>query len=412
MNELFWRIRGYYLVELTGASPQWALNELTKNEVPFREVCWNDSFTVSVCVPENSLQLAQKCTTRAMCELSILDHVGARIALRSALHRPVLLVMIALTIMAAYLLPRYVFFYQVVGNDTVPDELILRTMDELGVGFGTLGTKIKPQWVKDRVLNKLPDLEWLTVTQNGCRAQVVVRERKHLPETLSRKGYANVVATQSGLITNLSVLAGQPMIKVGDTVVQGDILVSGLVDLERTFLLQRAQAEIYARTWRKTETITPMICYTKQYTGEKQTVVWLEIGDQRIKIFGNSGISVGSCDKMVKRKDLVLPGGLKLPVTWVEESYISYIPVEMQLSETILSDMLQENVRQHTIQNMVAGQILNESWQSVCDDTCLRLTGILECHEMIAASVEARWEQGGIGNDRENYQRGENGADH
>lgn len=412
MNELYWKIRGYYVLELTGASPQWALNDLTRGGISFWKVCWIDSFTVRICVARNRLRQAKKHILHAMCEVSVIEEIGTLRVIRNALQRPVLLVMVAITLVAAFWVPRYVLFYQVVGNETVSSEEILRAMEEIGVGFWKLGTDIKPQWVKDRVLNQIPDLEWLTITQNGCRAQVIVRERTHMPETPSRKGYANVIATRDGVITSQSVLAGQPLHKVGDTVAEGDVLVSGLVDLERTYLLQRAQAEIYARTWRKTQAVTPSVCLTKQYTGEKKTVLWLEFGEKRIKIFGNSGISMASCDKMSERNKLVLPGGLELPVSWIKETYLVYEASETRLSEEIQYKILQDYVREHAAQGMVAGQILNESWEIDCDDACLRLTGVLECHEMIAATVDARLDQGGIANDGENRERGENGADH
>lgn len=412
MNELYWRIRGYYLLELSGASPQWALNALSENEVLFWNVEWIDSFTVRICIPRNRLQKAKQCIVRAMCDMTVIGETGAARLLKQALHRPILMLLSVFALFAAFWLPRYVMFYQVVGNETVPSEVIIRAMEEIGVGFWKLGTDIKPQWVKDRVLNKISDLEWLTVTQNGCRAQVIVRERDHMPQTQSRKGFAHVIAARSGIITSQSVLAGQALCKVGDTVVQGDVLVSGLVDLERTWLLQRAQAEIYARTWHNLQTVTPSICLTKQYTGEKKTVLWLEIGEKRIKIFGNSGISMVSCDKMIERKKLVLPGGLELPVSWIKESYMNYETSETQIPEEMLYDMLQEHTRQRTLQKMVAGQILNESWKSSYDGACMRMTGVLECHEMIAASIEAQLDQGGIANDGENRERGENGADH
>lgn len=119
-----------------------------------------------------------------------------------------------------------------------------------------------------------------------------------------------------------------------------------------------------------------------------------------------------SCDKMSKRNKLILPGGLELPVIWIEETYLAYETSETQLPEEMQYELLQDYVRQHVMQKMVAGQILNESWKCNYDGACLRLTGVLECHEMIAATVDARLDQGGIANDGENRERGENGADH
>ena len=257
-----WRgkLLGQTALELFGADPATALNRLTAGRIPFWDIVWKDQFTVSVVVPSKAVGHARAAAEKAMCEVREGKTRGALPWLRRLLRRPVLVLCLLFNLAAALILPQFVFFYEVVGNETVPEAQILRALEELGVGFGTFGPDIRPQWIKDHMLNLIPELQWITVTQNGCLAQVVVRERLELPETEDRTAPAHVVATQSGIITSQSILAGQALFGVGDTVVAGDRLVSGLVDLERTYILEHANAEIYARTWRKGTVYTPDSC--------------------------------------------------------------------------------------------------------------------------------------------------------
>ena len=171
---------------------------------------------------------------------------------------------------------------------------------------------IRPQWIKDHLLNTLTDLQWITVTQNGCLAQVVVRERPETPETEDRRQLSHVVAARDGVIVSQSILAGQALCKVGDTVQAGQRLVSGIVDLDWTYAVENAKAEIYAYTHRTGTVVTPDSGYIKEATGETVRCLWLEVGKCRIKIFGNSGILEASCDKMWERQPLTLPGGYEL----------------------------------------------------------------------------------------------------
>lgn len=90
----------------------------------------------------------------------------------------VLLILLAAAITAAILVPKFVFFYEVEGNEAVPSAQILRELQELGVGFGTYGPSIKPQELKNQMLLRIPKLQWLTVQQSGMCARVVVRERR------------------------------------------------------------------------------------------------------------------------------------------------------------------------------------------------------------------------------------------
>lgn len=75
------------------------------------------------------------------------------------------------------MIPKFVFFYDVVGNETVPEAQILRELQNLGVGFGTYGPS-HVRRAENRMLLQIPKLQWLTVQQSGMRACVVVRERR------------------------------------------------------------------------------------------------------------------------------------------------------------------------------------------------------------------------------------------
>ena len=206
-----WRgkLLGQTVLELFGADPAAALNRLTAGRIPFWDIVWKDQFTVSVVVPSKAVGQARAAAEKAMCEVREGRQSGALPWLRRLLRRPVLVLCLLFNLAAALILPQFVFFYEVVGNETVPEAQILRALEELGVGFGTFGPDIRPQWIKDHMLNLIPELQWITVTQNGCLAQVVVRERLELPETEDRKARAHVVATKSGGRTNQYILAGQ-----------------------------------------------------------------------------------------------------------------------------------------------------------------------------------------------------------
>ena len=385
-----WRgwLLGEATLSLTGADPAWALNRLAAERVPFWAIEWEDAFTVQITVPRSQVRRAISAIEGAMCQAKVLSRRGLPGRVRQILHRPVLLAFLIFNLLLVLILPQFVLFYQVTGNETVPEEQILRALSDLGVGFGTFGPDIKPLWIKNHILNEIPELQWITVTQNGCCAQVVVRERVEQPETENQKGYGHVVATQSGLVTEMSVLSGQALCQVGDTVLAGERLVSGLVDLERTYTLTQAKAEIYARTWRKGEVVTPSVYLQKTPTGDTFHCLWLEVGGRSIKIFGNSGILEASCDKMWERQPLTLPGGYELPVALIWETYTPYTLRAASSTESAAQLLLADYAESMTRADMVAGEILERDLDLTVRRGIYRLDWDFRCREMIARSVE------------------------
>lgn len=391
MNRVWWYLRGYWIVELTGASPDWALNRLTEKRIPFWDMQWLDEFTVRISIFPRDLEVVRQTAEQAMCLLQDSTEMGLRQLVRGAIRRPVLWGTLLVGILTVVLLPKYVLFYEVYGNETVPDEMILRGLEELGIGFGVYGPDIRSQWVEDHMLNLVDGLQWVTVNQSGCKAVVEVRERPETPEVRDWKGFSNIVASRAGIITSQSVLTGQALKGVGDTVLEGELLVSGVVDLERTYLLTRAQAEIYARTWRRMEAVTPANYEEKGDAGESWQCIWLEIGKRRIKIFGNSGISDGACDKMIDRKILSLPGGGELPVSLLIETFTEREVNQVKADPDQVQRRLSAAVEETALAQMCAGEILRQEEAMTQDDVLCRLQVMLECREMIAETVEANW---------------------
>lgn len=398
MNRLLWYLRGYCTVEIAGASPDWTLNRLAQRRVPFWDIQWLDEMRVRLCVFSRDLPVLRQTTIEAMCQLETEIQMGPWPALRKLL-RPILLIGIGLTLCLLLVLPNYLLFFTVSGNETVPEEKILRTLEDLDIDFGVYGPDVHPKWIKDHVLNLLPQLQWITVTQNGCIAQVVVRERPETPKVIDRKGFANVIASRAGLITSQSVLAGQPLKQVGDIVVKGELLVSGIVDLERVFTMEYAQAEIFARTWYHTTAITPSTIIQKCDAGEPYHAVWIEFGKERIKIFGNSGISTATCDKMIDRKSLLLPGDYILPVSLLIETYVPYETQLVHLPSAQVEQWLLDSVQDGILSRAKAGEVLQ--CQQVCSEEngVYVLKSVHECREMIAETVEAKWNKEDVADD-------------
>lgn len=74
---------------------------------------------------------------------------------------------------------------------------------------------------------RFPAIAWVGVEVKGAKATVRVAEKK-----LPVPGYTNpahVVARKAGLIRELLVLEGQPLVREGDTVLPGQVLISGEV---------------------------------------------------------------------------------------------------------------------------------------------------------------------------------------
>ena len=197
MWRVIWFFLGVTRLQVTGASPEWCLQRLAKARVPFHFCGKPDAFTAGIWILRRDEARVTRLVRAAGCECHVEERGGFPAifgGLQRRLWLPVLLLAAAA---AAVIVPKFVFFYTVEGNETVPSAQILRELQELGVGFGTYGPSIKPQELKNQMLLRIPKLQWLTVQQSGMRAVVVVRERPEKEPVLDRRSPVNVVAARA-----------------------------------------------------------------------------------------------------------------------------------------------------------------------------------------------------------------------
>ncbi len=374
---------GTVQLRVTGASPEQCLRRLTSQRIAFRFLGKPDAFSAEIEVLRRDVPRAKRQLLRGGCECETTQTRGAPSIFGGLLRRPVLLILLALAVISAVVVPKFVFFYSVSGNETVPDAQILRELQELGVGFGTYGPSIRPQELKNQMLLRIPKLQWLTVQQSGMCARVVVRERSEKEPVLDRRTPANVIAARSGVITRVSAEAGFCLCSPGQAVKSGELLVSAYTDFGYKTQVTAARAEIYAQTVRMADCILPAAQQVKDTRGKTRSTVSLWVGCRRIRLFGRD-VDGDFCEKQTERRTLTLPGGFSLPLGIEITRICEYDTRDEILQAEDVRQRLLAFVQTQAQREMIAGTILasREHMTEASGGYCLHAA--LQCEEMIA----------------------------
>ena len=374
---------GTVQLRVTGASPEQCLRRLTSQRIAFRFLGKPDAFSAEIEVLRRDVPRAERQLLRGGCECEITQARGAPSVFGGLLRRPALLVLLALAVISAIVVPKFVFFYSVSGNETVPDAQILRELQELGIGFGTYGPSIRPQELKNQMLLRIPKLQWLTVQQSGMCARVVVRERPEKEPVLDRRTPANVIAARSGVITRVSAEAGFCLCSPGQAVRSGELLVSAYTDFGYKTQVTAARAEIYAQTVRTADCVLPAAQQVKGRRGETHSTVSLWIGRRRVRLFGRDADG-GFCEKQTERRTLTLPGGFSLPLGIEITRICEYDTRDEILQAEDVRQRLLAFVQTQAQREMIAGTIFASRVHMTERSGGYCLHAALQCEEMIA----------------------------
>ncbi len=160
----------------------------------------------------------------------------------------------------------------VIGNTRVSSEKIIGVFEELGVRKGVPASKIDIKSTEFAALERLKELSWLNINISGSKALIEVRETIESPEIDEKDNTpTDIVASRDGIITIIRPFNGTAEQKIGNAVVKGDLLISGIEenrDLTVTFC--KARGYVVARTKRAMQYNMPQKLVARKPIGAKK----------------------------------------------------------------------------------------------------------------------------------------------
>lgn len=345
-------LRGSIRLEVTGEFPERFLNLCAQNGVAFWDLEWPDSRSLSLTVAWKDRREMDELAQRAGCTVKRGRRKGVPPFLLRFRKRYAFLLGLMLAMGAVCLLSRFVLVIEVEGNERVPTRVILSELQRQGLRPGVYGPDLDLRGMSNEVLLQLKDLSWLTINLHGIRAQVVVREELADPELVDKTQRGNIVAEASGIVERIEAWWGDAAVSVGDTVLRGDVLIRGSIEMDQPLvgdavpppLPVRAMGKVEGRTWRTLTASIPLTARVKEYTGEKQSCLTLTILGRRVIFCQKGGISYERYDKISETWNLTLPGGTVLPLSVGREVYREYNTVPAQVDAGAARAMLEERL--------------------------------------------------------------------
>ena len=381
-------LRGQVTVEVESAAPERVLNLCAAHGIPFWSLTWLSELRLRAAIDRAELPRLRQVLTQTDAVLTVVRTEGAPEVWRQYRRRYVLLAAVGLLMLTMALGSTHIWAFQVTGNDTVPTETILRTLEKYGVALGAR-SRIQQEELRNHVLLELPDVVWLTVNMRGCTAHVQVVERQRPPHLYTDGEITNVVAARDGLVTGIQALDGEAQVMAGSTVTAGQVLISGVVDSDRRgYRLLHGMGQVWARTWYELSVSVPLTVREKGRETGAVTRLAVDVGRNRIKIYGKGSMTGPDCDKMTLYHQARLPFGLTLPVTLVTERTVRYATGETERSpeEARAEGEAQLMAQLRTALAQRDGNLLHHRFDAMRQGTRLVVTLHAECEEQIGVS--------------------------
>ncbi len=208
---------------------------------------------------------------------------------------------------------------RVSGNEQLSEEEVVAALAEQGLRVGGLLRRLDVDSIENRLLIENDEISWVAVNIVGTVAQVELRERLPEPEP-EPTAPANLVALRDGRVEQIEAYDGMAVVKVGQYVSRGELLVSGLLDSESLgWRYIRARGAVMARTMRELHIEIPLEYEEKCYDGEVVRRNRLIFFEKSIKLYKNTGFLGSTYDTICNVDRCCLFGAFRLPL-WLEKT--------------------------------------------------------------------------------------------
>ena len=124
----------------------------------------------------------------------------------------------------------FIWNIEIKGNTVISKEEILQNLNDNGLKIGTLKQKIDSKEIINNMRLQRNDIAWIGINITGTNAIVEVVEADEKPEIIDENEYCNVVSDKEGVITKINVQNGTALVKEGDIIKKGSILIGGWIE--------------------------------------------------------------------------------------------------------------------------------------------------------------------------------------
>ncbi len=329
-------LKGVYIIRAEGRFPERILNIASTSGVYLRDVRRENPHSIIFCVGKKGGEKLLKTELEGL-SLSLSDSYGLPVFIQKHKKRILLFMIPLFLILASALFSLFVWRVDINGGDKKLRAEVEKVISQNGVRIGAFKHKIDQYDVKRNAILEIDDLSWLWVDIKGTTAKVKIHKRNPKPALNPINEPGDVIATHSGIIEKMQVYCGVPLLKEGDAVEKGQILITGVFRSENENIptyYHHATGNVILRLGEEKTVIIPRKTIKKTPTGNKKSIFRLNFEKNNINFSLNSGISYEEYDKIEKK--------YKLPLIPVSFSKIEYHEAKVTYSETDIPKELEK----------------------------------------------------------------------
>ncbi len=232
------------------------INSCNAKNIPLWDIDKKGSLLSAKTTPSGYLRIRQPAKESSM-KVRMVKKSGLPFFLNRYTHRTGLITGFILAALLLIFLSGRIWIIDVTGNEILTDEEVIEAFEDAGLTVGVSKRRLQLPKIESSAMLRLSDASWAAVNIRGCVAEINVRDLEKIPEIETHSGTSNIIASKDGQIAVLEVYRGSAVAEVGQAVLEGEPIISGVTQSRLdTTLFTDAYGYAVAKTNIKVQTKT------------------------------------------------------------------------------------------------------------------------------------------------------------
>lgn len=374
---IFRCIKGFLKVSLFGQNAERLINTASKKGINLFNIRYNKS-KITAFVSITDFKRIFNLHQNKDVNIKIDNKIGLPFIIHRYRRRVGLLIGGMIFLVLLEFLSSFIWTVEVNGNKIVPTDEIISACKKMGVYEGVPISKINTKNAADKLLLEVPSLAWGSLNIEGSVVTVNVTEVKNQPK--NNEGLpSNIVASEDAIIKKLDVTSGNSLVKVGDAVANGDVLVSGIIENMNSTVFVHSRGSVIAEVEKEFKAHSKFNEILKKPTGKVKKRLILSALGVDIPLYFKDVNTPSIAKTKIKRLKVL---DKKLPFSIIQKTYNLTENKKITLSGDKLKEKLYANIKKQMAEYKNSEiTVLDENYMELSDGAelkikCLILTDI------------------------------------
>jgi len=220
------------------------------------------------------------------CKVKIIQKRGFPFIFNKYRKRKVLLALVFVVCIVLFVMSNFIWNVQVEEIEKINKEEIMQELEKQGIKVGKYKRDLDFAKIIDKIRLDRADISWIGIEIDGTNAIVKIVEAEEKPSLIDDKDYCNIVSDKEAEIVKISAQNGIPVVKPGDIVTKGDMLIAGWLEGKYTGTRYvHAAGEIQAKVWYTKKERIQFNQVLKEKTGNMENKYEIKINNFTINLY-------------------------------------------------------------------------------------------------------------------------------